>query len=431
MQGGPLAIEALRFEAGGKGAEVRFPGTLSSLLLSCPSGSHAGIRRLAGRHAILSTKGQKQQSRLEPRRCATRTTPIPALKSLPTITTAITTTTINMTIATTITMTTITTAITTTTINMTIATTITMTITTTTTKRATSVTSTPIAVTPTAPTVKAWRHVPVLRFHTLRNTSRDLDLEEERSTLPEEVEGRGVLLSCLTAQSCALSEARGAWGLWAPRKSQRGGEGGTITAILCQGWLHPSPHWGSSPDTCRGAVVPLCSADPTLSFVWNSLSLFLELSRTLELQKPTLNSFLRHWGLWIFNTLQNGWGNLDPIVSRSNLILPVKPPAPDQSVWLFSALLVLGEEVCMRIDCSSSISWKSVQRHTFRPGISSFTSASPSSQSINARSSVLQSPRPPRAAHEHLSLLRENMESLEDFLPSSAGPRHSHLTLIK
>ncbi|CAL8380105.1 unnamed protein product [Boreogadus saida] len=69
-----------------------------------------------------------------------------------------------------------------------------------------------------------------------------------------------------------------------------------------------------------------------------------------------------------------------------------KPPAPDQSVWLFSALLVLGEEVCMRIDCSSSISWKSVQRHTFRPGISSFTSASPSSQSINARSSVLQSP---------------------------------------
>ncbi|CAL8403028.1 unnamed protein product [Arctogadus glacialis] len=42
----------------------------------------------------------------------------------------------------------------------------------------------------------------------------------------------------------------------------------------------------------------------------------------------------------------------------------VKPPAPDQSVWLFSALLVLGEEVCMRIDCSSSISWKAVQRHT-------------------------------------------------------------------
>jgi hypothetical protein len=56
--------------------------------------------------------------------------------------------------------------------------------------------------------VKAWRHVPVLRFHTLRNTSRDLDLEEERSTLPEEVEGRGVLLSCLTGEVVWQSKPR-------------------------------------------------------------------------------------------------------------------------------------------------------------------------------------------------------------------------------
>ena len=38
--------------------------------------------------------------------------------------------------------------------------------------------------------------------------------------------------------------------------SGRGGPGYTGITTCCSGpgWLHPSPHWGSSPDTCRGAV---------------------------------------------------------------------------------------------------------------------------------------------------------------------------------